>query len=55
MYTPQVISPFVCRPLESVIGSKETPISLAEIVPAEKRLSVTVGMEDDVSGDKVST
>ena len=55
MYTPQVISPFACSPLELVIGSKETPITRAEIVPAVKRLSVTVGIAVFVLGDKVPT
>lgn len=35
-------------------GSKAIPISLAVIVPAEKRLSVTVGIVLE-SGDKVPT
>ena len=55
MHTPQVISPFNCSPDELVIGSKEIPISLAEMVPAEKRLSATVGIEPLVSGNKVPT
>ena len=38
-----------------MIGSKEIPISWAGIVPAEKRLLVTVGIEVLVPGDKVST
>ena len=53
MYAPQVISPFSSSPEELVIGSKEIPIWSAEIVPSEKRLSVTVGIEVLESGDKV--
>ena len=55
MYTPQIISPLICVPLESVIGSKEIPSTLLLIVPSEKRLSVTVGTVVLVSGDKVPT
>jgi hypothetical protein len=55
MHTPQLSSPFVCAPEESVIGSKETATSFEGIVPDEKRLSVTVGIEVVVSGDKVPT
>ena len=55
MHTPQVSSPFVSSPLESVIGSKETLTKCSEIVPSEKRLSVTVGIVLEVSGDKVPT
>ena len=56
MSAPQVSSPFICVPLESVIGSKETLSSCAEIVPSEKRLSVTVGTVLPLSGaDKVPT
>ena len=55
MYTPQVSSPFKSSPEELVIGSKEIPISSALIVPSEKRLSVTVGISELVSGDKVPT
>jgi len=51
---PQVSSPFNCSPEELVIGSKETPISWALIVPCEKRLSVTVGISEFVAGDSVS-
>lgn len=55
MYTPQVSSPFNCVPLESVIGSKEILSTFSSIVPAVKRLSVTVGIVALVSGDKVPT
>ena len=55
MYTPQVSSPFSSSPEEPVIGSKETLIWLAVIVPCEKRLSVTVGISELVSGDNVPT
>ena len=38
-----------------VVGSKDMPISLDVMVPWLNRLSVTVGMEAVVSGDKVPT
>ena len=34
-------------------GSKETPIRFSEMVPLENKLSVTVGMEEEVSGERV--
>ena len=49
-----MISPFNSSPELPVIGSKETPISCALIVPCEKRLSVTVGISVFVAGDRVS-
>jgi len=39
---PKVSSPLTIEVV--VVGSKETPISLAVIVPRLKRLSVTVGI-----------
>lgn len=50
---PQVISPFKSLPVME--GSKETPISWAEMAPWENKLSVTVGMVLEVAGDKVSS
>jgi hypothetical protein len=50
---PQVISPFMSLPV--MLGSKETPIDWAEMVPAENKLSVTVGIRELVAGDKVSS
>jgi len=39
----------------AVAGSNEMPIKLEGIVPAEKRLSVTVGMAELTSGERVDT
>lgn len=50
---PQVSSPF--RTSSDVVGWKEIPIVLAEIDPALDKLSVTVGMEVLVPGDRVPT
>ena len=50
---PHVSSPFASEVL--VAGSNETPIDLAEMVPDEKRLSVTVGMEEEEAGERVPT
>ena len=48
---PQVISPL--KRANSVAGSKETPIRFSEMVPLENKFSVTVGMEEEVSGERV--
>ena len=48
---PNVNSPFSSD--VAVVGSKDTPTRSDEIVPCLKRLSVTVGTVEDVSGDKV--
>ena len=48
---PNVNSPFVSDIV--VVGSKDTPTRSDEIVPCLRRLSVTVGTVEDVSGDKV--
>jgi len=50
--------PHVSSPLTTdcaVAGSKEMPIELEGIAPAEKRLSVTVGTVDSESGERVNT
>jgi hypothetical protein len=52
MHTPQVSSPFISA-MDPVIGSKEILSTFSEIVPDEKRLSVTVGIVDSMSGVKV--
>ena len=38
-----------------VMGSNDMPITSDEMVPWPNRLSVTVGKEEPLSGDKVST
>jgi hypothetical protein len=48
---PQVSSPFTISRL--VVGANEMPISCAVIVPRENRLSVTVGIEVPVAGERV--
>lgn len=56
MIIPKACSPHVSSPFESfsvTVGSKEMPISLALMVPCENELSVTVGMVESASGDKV--
>ncbi len=50
---PKVNSPFLTDVV--VVGSKDTETRSDEIVPWLKRLSVTVGMEEPESGDKVPT
>jgi hypothetical protein len=55
MYIPQVSSPFICLALESVIGSKEILSIFSAIKPSAKRLSVTVGIVEFLSGDKEPT
>ena len=52
-YLPHVSSPFSSDSL--VAGSNEMPIELEGIVPAEKRLSVTVGMLELELGSRVPT
>ena len=52
MHTPHVSSPFISA-MDPVIGSKEILSTFSEIVPDEKRLSVTVGIADSLSGVKV--
>ena len=49
---PKVSSPLTDS--KEVVGSKETATRCSGIVPCEKRLSVTVGISELVSGDKVS-
>ena len=49
---PHVISPFTTD--GCVVGSKETPISLAVITPFANKLSVTVGTVEVVAGDRES-
>jgi hypothetical protein len=48
---PQVSSPLTTD--GTVVGSKETPISLAVMTPLANKLSVTVGMEEVVAGERV--
>ena len=48
---PQVSSPFTTD--GTVVGSKETPISLAVMSPLANKSSVTVGMEELVAGESV--
>ena len=50
---PHVISPLTTD--GPVAGSNEIPIKLEEILPVEKRLSVTVGMLAVESGERVDT
>src|SRR5882757_388515 len=50
---PNVNSPFLVDVV--VVGAKDMPISSDVMVPWLNRLSVTVGMEDPLSGDKVPT
>ena len=49
---PNVNSPLTDS--KEVVGSKETATKCSGMVPAEKRLSVTVGISEFSSGDKVS-
>ena len=50
---PNVNSPLFAT--SCVVGSNEIPISFADMVPWLNRLSVTVGIVERVSGDKVPT
>jgi len=50
---PHVSSPLATD--SAVAGSNEMPIKLEGIVPAEKRLSVTVGIVEPESGERVDT
>ena len=50
---PKVNSPFAFGSV--FVGSKDTETMSAEIVPWLKRLSVTVGISEFESGDKVPT
>ena len=50
---PNVNSPFLVDVV--VVGAKDMPISSDVMVPWLNRLSVTVGMEEPLSGDKVPT
>ena len=55
MHKPQLNSPFNPVPPELLKGSKETATKFLEIAPNAKRLSVTVGTEAVVSGNKNPT
>ena len=48
---PQVSSPLTTD--DTVVGSKETPISLAVMTPLANKLSVTAGMEEVAAGERV--
>ena len=54
MNKPQVSSPSIVT-LVVVIGSKEILSTFSAIVPSAKELSVTVGIVDVLSGNKVPT